>query len=140
MLHVQHFDNKKVNNKQIGAWGEQIAVNYLKNKGFQVLDRNYLKKWGEIDIVARRTGSVHFIEVKTVSYETKQYLNEIVSRGTWRPEENVHPEKLKKLSRAIESWLSEKDYKGEWQIDVLSVRIVPREKYAKVLYLENIIL
>ncbi len=131
--------NKK-NNKVIGNYGEEIASNYLKRKGFNILNRNYLKKWGEIDIVARGTNKVHFVEVKTVSYETKTYLNGSVSRGTWRPEDNVHSYKLKKLSRAIESWLMEYKYEGEWQIDVLAVKVVLSEKYASVKYLPNIIL
>ena len=124
----------------IGNFGESIAAKYLQNKEFQILDRNYLKKWGEIDIVARRTETVHFVEVKTVSYETKQDLISSVSRGTWRPEDNVHAHKLKKLSRAIESWLMEYKYEGEWQIDVIAVKIVPREKYATVKYIPNVIL
>ena len=77
---------------------------------------------------------------KTVSYETKQDLISSVSRGTWRPEDNVHAHKLKKLSRAIESWLMEYKYEGEWQIDVIAVKIVPRGKYATVKYIPNVIL
>lgn len=131
--------SKKRDNKLIGNFGEEIAANYLRKRGFDINSRNYLKKWGEIDIVARRTGKVHFVEVKTVSYETKELLKASVSRGTWRPEDNVHPYKLKKLSRAIESWLMEFNYEGEWQIDVLAVKIVPREKYATVKYISNVI-
>ena len=135
------FDSgsKKKENKVIGNYGEQIAVNYLKSKGFEILNRNYLKKWGEIDIVTRRTGRIHFVEVKTVSYETKQQLNTSVSRGTWRPEDNVHPEKIKRLSRAIESWIMENNYQDVWQIDVIAVKIVLSEKFASVKYLPNII-
>lgn len=140
MLHMEQVSHNKRNNKQTGNLGEDIATKYLINKGFDVLSRNYLKKWGEIDVVARRTGKVHFVEVKTVSYGTKHDLNEAVSRGTWRPEENVHASKLKKLSRAIDSWLMENKYEGEWQIDVLAIRIVPREKFASIKYLDNIIL
>lgn len=131
---------KKKNNKIIGNYGEEIAAKYLAGKGFEIINRNYLKKWGEIDIVTRRTGKVHFVEVKTVSYETKQQLFASVSRGTWRPEDNVHAYKIKKLSRAIESWLMEKRYEGDWQIDVVAVKLVTREKYATVKYLPNIIL
>ncbi len=133
-------DTKKPNNKLIGKYGEEIAVRYLTNKGFIIQNRNYLKKWGEIDIVARRTGKVHFVEVKTVSYETKEYLKESVSRGNWRPEDNLHAFKIKKLSRAIESWISEYKYVGDWQIDVMAIKVVPREKFATVKYLPNIIL
>ncbi len=133
--------SNKAKNKEIGAFGETIASNYMRKQGFIILNRNYLKKWGEIDIVARGTdGIVHFIEVKTVSYETKQRLQEAVTRRTWRPEENVHPYKLRKLNCAIESWLMENDYNGKWLIDVIGVRIVPREKYATVKFIPNIIL
>ena len=137
------MSNKLVNkakNKEIGKIGEDIAENYLKNKGFDILCRNYLKKWGEIDIVTRRTDKIHFIEVKAVSYETKQDLKLAVTHGTWRPEENVHAYKLRKLNRAIESWLMENHCDLDWQIDVMAVRIVPREKYATVKYIPNVIL
>lgn len=125
---------------QIGAYGEEIAANYLKHKGFSILEQNYLKKWGEIDLVARGTSQIHFVEVKTVSYETKTLLKAAVARGTWRPEENVHAQKIKRLHRAIESWIMENNYDGDWQIDVVAVRVVPREKYATAKYLPNIIL
>ena len=132
--------NKKLENKKIGNWGEEIATNYLKNKDFVILNRNYLKKWGEIDIVTRRTNKIHFIEVKTVSYETKSALKQSVTRGTWRPEENVHAFKLRKLNRAIESWLMENNCDLNWQIDVIAVKVVPCEKYATVKYIPNVIL
>jgi putative endonuclease len=132
--------NNKANNKVIGKYGEDIAEKYMKNKGFEILARNYLKKWGEIDIVARGTNKIHFVEVKTVSYETKDVLLEAVTRRTWRPEENVHEFKLKKLYRVIESWMMENNCDLDWQIDVLAVRIVPREKYASVKYIPNIII
>jgi putative endonuclease len=125
---------------QIGAYGEQIAATYLNKKlGFEILETNYLKKWGEIDIVARETSMIRFIEVKTVSYETRSALDAAVARGTWRPEENVHQAKLQRMYRAIESWLMDHEYDGEWEIDVVAVRIVPREKYATVKYLPNVV-
>jgi Holliday junction resolvase-like predicted endonuclease len=66
-------------------------------------------------------------------------MEKAVSRGTWRPEENVHFAKQQRLSRVIEVWLSENNYKGEWQIDILSVRIVPRERIARFSLLDNVI-
>ncbi len=130
----------KAKNKETGRIGEDIAEKYLKNKGFIILNRNYLKKWGEIDIVTRKTDKICFVEVKTVSYETKVDLDQAVTRRTWRPEENVHAYKLKKLNRAIESWLMENNCNLDWQIDVVAVRIVPREKYATIKYIPNVIL
>ncbi|MCB9816555.1 YraN family protein [Candidatus Nomurabacteria bacterium] len=136
--------DKRGARNQIGAYGEKLAENYLLKRGFAILDTNYLKKWGEIDIVARETGengmTVRFVEVKTVSYETMSALQAAISRGTWRPEENVHPRKIQRINRAIESWVMEHEYGGDWEIDVISVRIVPREKYGTIKYIPNIIL
>jgi putative endonuclease len=62
-----------MNSKQLGALGEKIAEEYLKNKGYKILDKNYtfkLKsglKIGEIDIVAKERDSICFIEVKTLA-------------------------------------------------------------------------
>ncbi len=141
LLHVQQNRHRsKSKNKIIGNQGEEIAAMYLENHGFTILSRNYLKKWGEIDIVARGTNEIlHFVEVKTVSYETKQALELSATLNNWRPEENVHPQKLKRLHRAIESWIAEYRYTGNWQIDVASVRIVPREKYARIIIISNVI-
>lgn len=132
-------DKKQGEKNQIGAYGEKIASKYLEKLGFTVMETNYLKKWGEIDIVARGTDKIRFIEVKTVSYETKQDLRTAISRGTWRPEENVHRAKMQRLHRAIESWITENRYQGEWEVDVVSVRVVPRERYATVKYIQNVI-
>jgi putative endonuclease len=131
---------KKSQNKETGAIGESIAATYYENQGFHIVGRNYLKKWGEIDVIAEKDHRIHFIEVKTVSYETKYDLNQAVTHGTWRPEENVHPYKLKKLARAIDSWLREKKWSSDWQIDVAAVRVVPRETYATIKIIPNIIL
>ena len=135
---------KKGKKNEIGAFGEQITVNYLTNKGFSVLEVNYLKKWGEIDVVARETignkQTIRFVEVKTVSYETKADLNLAVTHETWRPEDNVHYRKIQRMNRAIESWLHENNCDLDWQLDIAAVRIVTREKFASVKYISNIIL
>ncbi len=130
---------KQGNKNRIGAIGEQIAANYLKKLGYEIITKNYLKKWGEIDLVARGTSTVRFIEVKTVSYETKELLQSAISRGTWRPEEKFNLRKMQKMHRAIATWVEEQKYEGSWEIDVIAVKLVPREKYATVKYLPNVI-
>ena len=119
--------------KKIGALGENMACRFLMKHGFKILDRNYSKKWGEIDIVAEKDKIFRFIEVKSiVSYETDRY----------RPEENVHYQKLKRLSRVIQTYLLDKkvSYETEWQIDVLAVFLDLENKKAKFRFTENIII
>jgi len=120
--------------RKLGNIGEDVAVNKLKNDGFAILNRNYLKKWGEIDIVARGTdGLIHFIEVKSVSRATlSNGAKGNVAHGTFRPEENVTREKLIKLQRVIQSWLLEYKYDGEWQIDVASVALDTKRRVGRV--------
>lgn len=49
----------------IGILGEDIAVNYLKKKGYKIIERNFRKKYEEIDIIATFGSTLVFIEVKT---------------------------------------------------------------------------
>jgi putative endonuclease len=125
----------------IGRLGEDLVGKWLKEKGYQIITQNYRKRFGEIDLVTRETsGRVHFIEVKSVSYETRTALEYAVSHETWRPEEKVHKEKQKRFRNIIQSWLIENPYVSDFQIDIVTVRMVPREKYARVGLIENIIL
>ncbi len=124
---------------EVGKIGEDIASEWLKRGGYDIIERNYLKKFGEIDIVARETDFIHFVEVKTVSYETIEELEYAVSHETYRPEENVHHYKVKRLKRVIEAWLFERKYKGVFQIDIVTVRLVTDKKYARVKMIKNVI-
>ena len=66
-----------------------------------------------------------------------------VSRETkdgWRAEENVHPAKLKRLSRTIQTYMIQKDVSGDWQFDVIVVSIVKSEKKVRVRYIQNVVL
>ena len=129
----------KKNTNEIGDLGEKIAQQYLVKNDFKILETNYWRKWGELDIVAKKGDMVHFIEVKTVSHETKSALEYAVSCETWRPEELVHRFKLHQISKALQTWVFENKYKGDFQIDVIAVRIVPHETFSTIKYIENII-
>lgn len=123
--------------RNFGNLGEDIAVQKLESMGMKILERNYLRKWGEIDIVARGTdGIVHFVEVKAIkrSFDHKPS----VSRDTFMPEENVTREKLRKLERVVETWISEHKFTGEWQIDVMAVEIDMEKRAGKCRWIENV--
>ena len=119
--------------RKIGDIGEQIVAVYLETKGFRVLERNYLRKWGEIDIVAEKDQLLSFIEVKSVSREP--------GKG-YRPEENMHPAKLKRLHRVIQTYLLDRKVPDskEWRVDVACVYLDFSNRKAKVEMLENVIL
>ncbi len=129
----------KVSHNEVGRIGEKTACVFLMKRGFEIVEQNYWKKWGEIDIIARNKGKLHFVEVKTVSRENIRD----VSRETldeYRPEENVHPQKLKKLSRVIQTYLLEKDYEDDWQFDVIAVFLDIKNREARCRYIEDIII
>lgn len=129
----------KTDKEKIGDLGERIAIRYLKNKGFKVVERNYRKKWGEIDIICRKGRITYFIEVKTIS---RSLFTENDERGGYRAEDNVHRYKLERISRTIQSYLmdSKLNPEGEWQFDLVTVVVDSKSKKAKVERLENIIL
>jgi len=123
----------KTKKRETGDIGEDVVAKYVANKGFFVLERNYLRPWGEIDIVAKKDEKLRFIEVKTVSRVTKT--------GP-RPEENMHKHKFLRLSRAIQTYLLEKKVSESvgWQIDLACVYLDFETRRAKVELFENIIL
>jgi|SRR3989344_2032763 len=58
---------------RVGKLGEDIACKFLVKRKFKIVERNYRKPWGELDIVAEKNHTLHFVEVKTVSREIKNY-------------------------------------------------------------------
>ena len=127
--------------QKTGEIGENIATRFLVKHDFLILNRNYTKKWGEIDIVAEKADKLYFIEVKSVSkYDLNNVTHETMDQ--YHPEDNMHPWKLKRLSRTIQTYLlSEKipDEK-EWQVDLLVVFLDIESKKAKIKVVNDIIL
>lgn len=133
----------KTAKRKVGDIGEQVACKYLEGRGYQVVERNYLKPWGEIDIVVRKAEKLYFVEVKSVSRDTsKESRVGDGSRETWRPENNVHPSKLKRLHRAIQTYLLDRRVPEAtiWQIDLACVYLDFGTRRAKVEILENVVL
>ena len=129
----------KKNTKKIGDFGEKLAQQYLIEHNFTIIETNYWRKWGEIDVIAADTdGITHFVEVKTVSYETKGKLEYAITSDSWRPEEQVTDRKLHQIHKAVKTWISENEYMGDFMIDVLAIQMVPSETYASVNYIENV--
>jgi len=127
----------KTEKRRKGDIGEDVACKYLENKGYRVIERNYLKPWGEIDIVTEKGNLLSFVEVKTVTREIGSHETQAV-----RPEENFHAGKLKRLHRAIQTYLLQHKIPESraWQIDLACVYLNFDTKKARVELMENIVL
>ena len=134
--------------QKIGEIGENVACKFLVKHDFTILERNYTKKWGEIDIVAQRQENnrlkLYFIEVKAVTRDLSN-VSRITFKDSldqYRPEDNMHPWKLKRLSRTIQTYLVSKHFSEstEWQFDLLVVFLDMNNKKARVKRVEDVIL
>ena len=136
---MKNFTSKS---QKIGELGEEVACEYLMKHGFAVLERNYTKKWGEIDIIAQKGEKRYFIEVKSTSVSSLDYINNNESEyNIKRPEENMHPWKLKRLRRVVETYLIHKRLGYiDWQFDLLVVYLDMDKRQARVKVVENVIL
>ncbi|MEO0082055.1 MAG: YraN family protein [candidate division WOR-3 bacterium] len=103
-----------MNRSRLGAAGEQIAEQYLKSRGWRVLERNYRTKLGEIDLVCREKGTIVFVEVKTRT-------SSLYGEGT----EAVNYSKQRKLYRLAQEYLgSHRLESADVRFDVLSIMFV----------------
>jgi putative endonuclease len=139
------MEKKKPTEKQvIGKIGEDCVCKYLQKLGYKIVDRNYLKKWGEIDIVAVKDKKIHFVEVKSVSREINPAKNNVAreTNDRYRAEDNMHPWKLQRLGRVIQSYLLDKDISDniEWQFDVATVQVDTKRRISRVTLMEDLIL
>lgn len=100
-----------MNKRRSGTLGEDLACAYLKNQGFTILDRNYARAGGEIDIIAQEGAAVAFIEVKA---------RKTVCYGT--PAEAVTPAKQKRILRTALLYAAEHNFEDvPLRFDVLEV-------------------
>ena len=88
--------------KNVGDIGEDFTVRLLTNSGFNVLQRNFYTKVGEIDIIATKDGVLHFIEVKTRNGNQYGY-----------PSESVNPSKQQRIRKSAEIYLQNR--RVTWQ-------------------------
>lgn len=95
-----------------GRWGEEQAARYLERKGYRVLERNYLTRQGEIDLVCEKNGLLVFVEVRTRS-----------SERFGSPEESVTAGKISRLRRTALHYLQVHGASRGFRFDVVAVRL-----------------
>lgn len=97
-----------------GNKGESLAAAFLKEKGFEILEKNYRHKHAEIDLIVQREDWVLFVEVKTRT-----------SNAFGEPEDFVDSRKVNKIFEAAEEWIYSTDWHGHIRFDIVSVKLGP---------------
>ena len=113
-------------NQRIGKWGEDTAVEYLAERGYEIVARNTRTPYGEIDIIARQGDVTIFVEVKTRTSNTMGL-----------PEESITPRKREHMLAAAEHYAAEHEI-DHWQIDVIAIEGKPGAE-PKITHFENAI-
>ena len=120
-----------------GEYGEYVACVYLSRSGFRIIERNFTRKCGEIDIIAEKGGIFHFIEVKSVSREIDVDISRETNQNS--PEENMHPWKQMKMARTISVYLASHNVL-HWQCDLVCIYLDDVSRKARVTFMTDIIL
>jgi len=97
----------------VGNKGEQYAVEYLKNKGYKIISQHYRYQRGEIDIIARITQLLVFVEVKA-------------NCGTLygEPEERVDKKKQEQLSKVARGYIFDNKIENvDFRFDVIGIKM-----------------
>ena len=126
---MAHETKNTSGNRTIGAFGEDAVVEFIRERGLTILDRNWRIREGEIDIVAKHAvGTVVFIEVKTRT-----------SVAFGHPLEAINSDKARRLQRLALAWLATHQALGcDYRIDCAAVLISAGGKYT-VEYRESVL-
>ena len=111
----------KMTKKLIGKWGEDVAVSYLIDKGFALVNRNIQTPYGEIDILVEGQGVLVFAEVKTRTGDEFGH-----------PESGVTAKKKEHLIMQTQEATC-----VDWRIDVISIFGTPGNKDPEIIWFEN---
>lgn len=128
---INLFKRKKIaeppHTRTKGTKGEQLAVNFLKKKGYTILQRNYRRRNGEIDIVCYDRGTIAFVEVKTRYSDTYG-----------PPELSVTETKKRQIITVALQYIADKKIEGtSLRFDVVSILYSSDKKYPTITLFRN---
>lgn len=109
---------------ELGKKGEQLAVDFLLENGYDIIERNYRFDKAEVDIIAQKEVILAIIEVKTRS--TTDFGN---------PQDFVKPKQIQQLVKAVDEYVNENGLDTEVRFDIIA--IVKEGKHYKIEHLEN---
>ncbi len=107
-----------------GKEGEQLAADFLVQKGFEIVERNYRHKQGEIDLIVKKANWLIFVEVKARS-----------SYAFGHPEEFVDYKKVKTILEVADHYIYKTDWQGNVRYDIVSVKL--KRDNPEIVHLED---
>ena len=110
---------------RIGQRGEEIAARFLLSEGFDLLHRNWRSGRYELDIVARKEGVLHIVEVKSRKAD-----------GLTAPEEAMTRKKFNALFRAAQQYVALYRIDADTQFDLIAVDLLPDSTH-RLRYIPN---
>lgn len=115
--------------KETGAVGEKLAVDLLEGQGYEIVQTNFRCRHGEIDIIARQSGCLVFVEVRTKRGS---------SFGT--PEESVTVSKQGRLISLANYYLQTLEVQPlSWRIDIVAVELARDGTIVRLEHIKNAI-
>ncbi|WP_352419586.1 YraN family protein [Proteiniborus sp.] len=113
------------NNRNNGIIGENLASNYLLEKGYSILERNFRTKIGEIDIIVKKSNIIVFVEVKARSNTNYGF-----------PYESVNYKKQQKIIRTAQNYINFKGLTNcQYRFDIIEVFL--KENGNKINHIQN---
>jgi putative endonuclease len=109
-----------------GILGEEMAIKYLLEKGYEILHRNWRHKNWEVDVIASKKNKLHIIEIKTRRTSTFGY-----------PEDDVSKRKIKYLMSAAEEFILLNPRWKLLQFDILSISLA-KNNQAEFFFIEDV--
>ena len=113
--------------RETGIFGEKVARDFLKKRGYRILETNYRCPYGEIDIIARHKDSLAFTEVRTKR-----------SLGFVSPEESITMTKKERMrAAAFHYQQTHDDVPPSWRIDVVVIELDQKGALSRIELIEN---
>ena len=122
-------DNRR-KNRNFGDFGERVAASHLESKGYEILERNWSVREGEIDLIAQRDDELVFVEVRSRRG----------SGGMGTPEESITGRKAAHVRAAAAAYVQEHpESPANQRIDVIALELDRKGRVLRVEQIENAI-
>jgi len=98
---------------ELGKLGEELAVDFLQQNGYEILETNWTFQKAEVDIIAKKDNILAIVEVKTRS-----------SLDFGSPQDFVKPKKIQLLVKAVNEYIISNDLEAEVRFDIIAINKV----------------